>query len=199
MLFNSISYFVFLTISAVFIWVAPKDVRRLVVLAASLVFYGSWKLEFLMLIIFSAFIDYFFSIKISETTNVLKRKLFLSFSLATNIGLLVYFKYSYFLSENINSIMELMGSSGRGLDVGNIILPLGISFYTFLSISYTLDVYRGLFVPVRNFPLYLTYVMFWPHMIAGPILRAGELIPQLEENKYRPNIEALSNGIQKSY
>jgi D-alanyl-lipoteichoic acid acyltransferase DltB (MBOAT superfamily) len=171
--------------------------RKWIVLGASLFFYGSWKVEFLVLIIFSAFIDYFFSLQIYDSTSQIKRRLLLLCSLSINIGLLLYFKYAYFLAENINSILDLLGASGGGINVGEIILPLGISFYTFLSISYTIDVYRRLFVPIRNFPLYLTYVMFWPHMIAGPILRAGELLPQISHNTYRPSSHNLAKGFQK--
>ena len=98
--------------------------------------------------------------------------------LTANLGLLGYFKYTYFIVDNIRLIGGGLGENWT-LHPGTIILPLGISFYTFLSISYTLDVYRRPFKPVRNFALYLSYVMFWPHMIAGPILRAHELIPQL--------------------
>lgn len=197
MLFNSINYAVFLILSVTLTWVSPKEIRKWIVLAASLYFYGSWKIEFLLLIVFSAFIDYFFSISIFEETDQVKRKLLLFCSLSINIGLLIYFKYTYFLAENINSVLELIGASGKGIEVSKIILPLGISFYTFLSISYTIDVYRRLFAPVRNFPLYLTYVMFWPHMIAGPILRACELIPQLTENQFRPSVDGLTKGFQK--
>ena len=118
-------------------------------------------------------------------------------SLSINIGLLIYFKYAYFIAENINAVSGLMGGGGAGISIGNIILPLGISFYTFLSISYTIDIYRRLFVPIHSFPLYLTYVMFWPHMIAGPILRACELIPQLNANTFRPSAENVAKGLQK--
>lgn len=196
MLFNSLSYLLFLILSVILVWSAPQRVRKWIVLAASLIFYGSWKVEFLALIIFSAFVDYFFSIQIYECITSLKRRLLLLCSLSINIALLLYFKYAYFLTENVNSILDLMGANGH-ISVDKIILPLGISFYTFLSISYTIDVYRRLFVPVRSFPLYLTYVMFWPHMIAGPILRACELIPQITESTFRPSAENLAKGVQK--
>lgn len=197
MLFNTLSYIFFLMFSVALIWVAPANFRKWIVLGASLFFYGSWKIEFLLLIIFSAFVDYFFSIKIYESLDAIKRKLLLLCSLSINIGLLLYFKYAYFIAENINSILDVLGGNGNGISVGKIILPLGISFYTFLSISYTIDVYRRLFVPIRNFPLYLTYVMLWPHMIAGPILRACELIPQITHNSFRPSAENFTKGLQK--
>ncbi len=196
MLFNTVSYFAFLLIVLALLWTVPRDAKRWVVLTASLFFYGSWKIEFLALIVFSAFIDFFFARKIHESTLARTRFALLLSSLSINIGLLLYFKYAYFLAGNVNSILDLFGASSR-ITLGKIILPLGISFYTFLSISYTIDVYRKLYVPVKSFPLYLTYVMFWPHMIAGPILRACELLPQLTENLFRPSKENFVNGLQK--
>jgi len=197
MLFNSLGYLFFLVLSVVSAWAAPAFLRKWIVLAASLFFYGSWKVEFLLLIVFSAFVDYFFALRIYKSADHVRRKLLLLCSLSINIGLLIYFKYTFFLVENINSLFDLLGSSYTYITIGHIILPLGISFYTFLSISYTIDVYRNLFVPIRNFPLYLTYVLFWPHMIAGPILRACELIPQLSSNSFRPSPEDVTRGAHK--
>jgi D-alanyl-lipoteichoic acid acyltransferase DltB (MBOAT superfamily) len=143
-----------------------------------MLFYALWRWEFVFLITFSAFVDYYFSLKIYDESQPSRRKLWLVLSVGTNLSLLLYFKYAYFLTTNLSSVGSLFGQDWS-FSLGKIVLPLGISFYTFLSISYTLDVYRRLFIPIRDFPLYLTYVMFWPHMIAGPILRAHELIPQL--------------------
>jgi len=148
------------------------------VLVASLAFYGFWRIEFAFLITFSAFVDFYFSLKIHDEQRSRRRTLWLLLSLGINLGLLGYFKYAYFVAENIAALGGLLEKEWH-LSLGTIVLPLGISFYTFLSISYTLDVYRRQFVPIRDFWIYLTYVMFWPHMIAGPILRAKELIPQI--------------------
>lgn len=147
-------------------------------LLASIAFYGFWRIEFAFLIAFSAFVDFYFSLKIHDENRSGRRILWLFLSLGINLGLLGYFKYTYFVTENIAALGSLMGKEWY-FSPGTIVLPLGISFYTFLSISYTLDVYRRQFVPIRNFWTYLTYVMFWPHMIAGPILRAKELISQI--------------------
>lgn len=178
MLFNSLTYLAFLTLVVIAYWLLPGRWRMGLVLLASLFFYGFWRVEFLVLISFSAFIDYYFSLKIHDETRPYIRRLLLLTSLGINLGLLVYFKYTYFLVENVSSLGDLLGKDWH-FALPHIILPLGISFYTFLSISYTVDVYRGLFEPIRHFGVYLTYVMFWPHMIAGPILRAHELIPQI--------------------
>jgi len=195
MLFNTISYVVFLITVTIAYWLMPTNTRRWLVLAASLLFYALWRWEFVFLITFSAFVDYFFSIKIYDETRETRRKLWLILSLSTNLVLLLYFKYSYFLLGNVQQLGSLFGQDWH-FNIGRIILPLGISFYTFLSISYTVDVYRRLFTPIRNFTIYLSYVVFWPHMIAGPILRAHELIPQLTRVA-RFDAERFSSGMQK--
>ncbi len=195
MLFNSITYLLFLTVVVATYWLLPSHYRRWLLLAASLGFYGFWRVEFVFLIAFSAFVDYFVSLKIYDEKHPRRRKLWLLTSLSINIGLLAYFKYTYFIADNISILGKALGQDW-GFSPGNIILPLGISFYTFLSISYTLDVYRRLFDPIRNFWIYLTYVMFWPHMIAGPILRAHELIPQIVRMPH-VKLDNVTNGIKK--
>src|SRR5262249_19718570 len=124
------------------------------------------------------FVDFWLALRISREKRPRARAVWLLGSLATNLALLWYFKYAYFILGNVNAVGALFGQSWT-FDPGMIVLPLGISFYTFVSVSYTLDVYRGLSEPTRNYLVYLGYVMFWPHMIAGPIMRAHELIPQL--------------------
>ena len=180
MLFNTVSYLVFLVIAVAATWALPERWRVAFLLMASLLFYALWRIEFLLLIMFSAWVDYFFSLRIDATDVLRRRRFFLIASLSTNLALLIYFKYTYFIIDNVIAVGRLTGHEWK-FDPGTIVLPLGISFYTFLSISYTVDVYRKTFKPVRNFPVYLCYVMFWPHMIAGPILRAGELLPQLQK------------------
>lgn len=194
MFFNSVSYLFFLIFSVGAYWILPVKFRVWWVLLASLVFYGFWRIEFVFLVSFSAFIDYFFSLKIHASIHPTKRKLLLLTSLLSNIGLLVYFKYTYFILDNIALMGKIAGQNIR-FAPGNIILPLGISFYTFVSISYTIDVYRKLIDPEKNFGVYLTYVMFWPHMIAGPILRGHELITQLKR-KLHLNIDNIAYGIK---
>ena len=178
MLFNTVSYLAFLAAAVLLYWRLKLPARKWLLLAASFLFYGLWRVEFVPLIAFSAFIDYFFSLKIHGERHPGWRRAWLLLSLSTNLGLLAYFKYTYFLIDNMAGVAKVFGQDLH-FDVGTIILPLGISFYTFLSISYTLDIYRRVFEPIHDFGVYLTYVMFWPHMIAGPILRAHELIPQI--------------------
>ncbi len=178
MLFNTLSYVIFLIAAVPAYWALRPSLRSWLILAASLLFYALWRAEFVLLIVFSAFVDYYFSLKIHDEIHPTRRKLWLIISLTTNLALLAYFKYAYFALGNLAHVGALLNQDWR-FEPGTIILPLGISFYTFLSISYTVDVYRGFFMPIRNFGTYLNYVMFWPHMIAGPILRAHDLVPQL--------------------
>jgi D-alanyl-lipoteichoic acid acyltransferase DltB (MBOAT superfamily) len=195
MLFNSFSYIVFLMIAMGGYWALRGRFRMWLLLVASLIFYAMWRVEFVFLITFSALVDWFFSLLIYRENEGRRKRLWLICSLSVNLGLLAWFKYTHFLLDNLGAAGALFGQHWA-LDVGAIVLPLGISFYTFLSISYTLDVYRGFFVPERNFAVYLAYVTFWPHMIAGPILRAKELLPQLVES-HRFNADDLAEGIRK--
>lgn len=178
MFFNSLSYILFLCVAVTTYWLIPLRYGRWWLLLASIVFYGLWKIEFLGLIIFSAFVDYYVSLRIHDAKTHRGRKFWLIVSLVINLGLLLYFKYTCFIADNIAILGGLAGMDWR-IPLGTIILPLGISFYTFVSLSYTIDIYRRLLEPVRDFRVYLVYVMFWPHMIAGPILRGHELIAQL--------------------
>ena len=195
MLFNTLSYVVFLAVAVLAYWVLRPAWRGWLILAASLLFYALWRVEFALLIGFSAFVDYFFALKIHGEARRSRRRLWLVISLSTNLALLAYFKYTYFALGNLAGAGDVVGQNWR-FDPGTIILPLGISFYTFLSISYTVDVYRGFFTPIRNFANYLNYVMFWPHMIAGPILRAHDLIPQLVRTA-RFDSGEFSQGVRK--
>src|SRR5262245_35387125 len=142
MLFNSVSYLVFLTLAAAVFWLLPPPRRIWLLLAASIVFYGFWRPEFILLIVFSAYVDYVLAQKIGDEAQPGRRQFWLALSLATNLGLLGYFKYTYFVLGNVAALGGLLGRDWA-FDPGLIILPLGISFYTFLSISYTVDVYRG--------------------------------------------------------
>jgi D-alanyl-lipoteichoic acid acyltransferase DltB (MBOAT superfamily) len=193
-LFNTLSYLIFLLSCVIGYWLLPSGGRKWLVLTASLLFYAAWRVEFVLLISFSAFVDYYFSLRIHDSRSLILRRVWLILSLSINIGLLLYFKYAYFLADNFAGVGRLIGKDWA-VSVGHIVLPLGISFYTFLSISYTVDVFRRVFDPIRSFPVYLSYVMFWPHMIAGPILRAHELIPQIVD-EHRFHIDHITTGVR---
>ena len=181
MLFNSLGYLLFLLAGVGIHWLLPHRLRVYFICLASVTFYAMWRWEFSLLVVFSAVVDYVSAARIHAGARRGVRRAWLVTSLTVNLGLLVFFKYTYFIAENVSALASRLGlgaidPSGWGL---KIILPLGISFYTFQTISYTIDVYRGVTRPTRHFPTFLAYVMFWPQLIAGPILRAGEVIPLL--------------------
>ncbi len=181
MIFNSVTYLVFLSIVIPLYWLLPTKIRLWFIFLASLLFYGFWRAEFLILMLFSAGIDFFAAIAIDATPkeNIAKRRVLLALTMTLNLGLLFYFKYLYFVSENINYIWNSLGHVG-GIPLYRVLLPFGISFYTFETISYTIDVYRGILKPERKFINYALFVTFFPKLVAGPIQRASELIEQLK-------------------
>src|SRR3990167_5688429 len=135
MLFNSLTYCVFLTITLMLFWSLPKSPRLWLILLSSSLFYAFWRPEFLLVMLFSAATDYVSALRIEATNSALKRKLWLALSLTVNLGLLCYFKYLFFLADNAASVMHFFGWH-INTPTFNIILPLGISFYTFETISY---------------------------------------------------------------
>jgi D-alanyl-lipoteichoic acid acyltransferase DltB (MBOAT superfamily) len=144
---------------------------------SSLVFYGFWRVEFLPVMLLSVITDYIVAWKIHQVTERKIKKRFLLISLFINLGLLFYFKYLLFFADNTIGLMNFVGIEADPLLL-SIILPLGISFYTFQTISYTVDVYRGVIEPEKDFVIYGCYVTFFPQLVAGPILRAAEVIHQ---------------------
>ena len=181
MVFNSVTFLIFLIVVVSAYWLLKPQVKMWMLLIASFVFYGFWRWEFLGVMFVSALTDYFTALEIGKTApeNKKRRNWLLAITLIVNLGLLIFFKYLYFLTANINSAFELLGSSYQ-FPLYKIILPFGISFYTFETISYTLDVYRGLIKPEKKFIHYALFVTFFPKLVAGPIQRASELIDQLK-------------------
>jgi D-alanyl-lipoteichoic acid acyltransferase DltB (MBOAT superfamily) len=174
-LFNSLGYLLFLAVSVVTAALLPGRMRMRAIGVLSLLFYAMWRWEFTLLISVSALVDFLAALQIHRARSERARRGWLVFSLSTNLGLLVFFKYTTFLWQNVAT---LAGFVGLGFplpdEVGwSLLLPLGISFYTFVTISYTIDVYRRQFTPTNDFLLFLTYVMFWPHMIAVDLARTS--------------------------
>lgn len=178
MIFNSVTYLLFLALSVCLFWLLPKRSRLWMLFAASMTFYGFWRPEFLAVMLLSAATDYFVAQRIEAVEEITKRRLWLLASLAVNLGLLFYFKYLLFVVDNATIVLRFFGYEVQS-PVLNIVLPLGISFYTFQTISYTVDVYRRFIPAERDFVLYGCFVMFFPQLVAGPILRARELLHQL--------------------
>ncbi|XLS30757.1 MBOAT family O-acyltransferase [Flavobacteriaceae bacterium M23B6Z8] len=180
MLFNSIDFFIFLPIVFVLYWfVTAKNLRiqNALILVASYIFYGWWDWRFLSLIVFSTVIDYSIGIALTRTTKAQKRKLLLFTSVIVNLGFLGFFKYYNFFIESFTDAFTAFGYKIQPNTL-NIILPVGISFYTFQTLSYTIDVYREKLIPTKNFIAFGAFVSFFPQLVAGPIERATNLLPQ---------------------
>lgn len=195
MIFNSLTYLVFLTLLAPLVVFGPAPVRRAVLLFGSLIFYAFWRVDFTLLMLFSASVDYVGGLKIHATQDETVRKRWMVTCLVINFGLLAYFKYTYFIVGSAQSLAVMMGLP-FAINLPDIILPLGISFYTFHSVSYTMDVYRRQEEPIRDYGAYVTFVTFWPAMMAGPILRINQLVPQLQ-NYRRPQRSDVVRGLEE--
>ncbi|MEO8588009.1 MAG: MBOAT family O-acyltransferase [Flavobacteriales bacterium] len=179
MLFNSFAFLVFLPLVFVGYWWLFRTLRaqNVFIIAVSYLFYGWWDWRFTILLFLSSMSDYGFGLFINAQDEARKRKRALLLSLVFNLGILAFFKYFNFF---IDSTAELLRTLGMHPNLWSlrVILPVGISFYTFQSMSYTIEVYRRNFKPVRDPLAYLAFVSFFPHMIAGPIMRAVDLLPQ---------------------
>jgi alginate O-acetyltransferase complex protein AlgI len=176
MIFNSLTYLLLLFLVTIFYWLLNYRARLILIFVCSLIFYGFWKISFIPILLISVVIDWYVAQKIYRSQTKY-RLLFLFISLIANLGLLFYFKYLIFFVENSIGFANLLGAKIDPIAI-KIILPLGISFYTFQSISYTVDVYRGFIKPEKSFILFACYITFFPQLVAGPILRAKEFIPQ---------------------
>jgi len=185
MLFNSPEFLLFLPIVFGLYWfVVQKSLRaqNALILAASYFFYGWWDWRFLGLIALSTVVDYTVGLHIDKHTEERKRKLWLWVSLLANLGLLGYFKYTNFFIESWVDAWSALGITMH-VSTLQIILPIGISFYTFQTMSYALDIYRGQLNPTRNFLNFAAFVSFFPQLVAGPIERASRLLPQIESRR----------------
>jgi alginate O-acetyltransferase complex protein AlgI len=185
MLFNSIDFAIFLPIVFLIYWfVANKNLKfqNFLIVVASYVFYGWWDWRFLSLILFSTLVDYTIGRTLSKEENQTKRKILLWTSLLVNLGFLGFFKYYNFFLDNFISAFSFLGNpiNPQGL---NIILPVGISFYTFQTLSYTIDVYKKKLEPTKDFIAFTAFVSFFTQLVAGPIERATNLLPQFYKKR----------------
>jgi alginate O-acetyltransferase complex protein AlgI len=186
MLFNSIEFAVFLPVVFLLYWyITNKNLKAqngLLVLA-SYFFYGWWDWRFLSLIIFSSCVDYFIGLRFSKTNDKQKRKLLLLVSILVNLGFLGFFKYFNFFAESFADAYTLLGSHLEPTRL-KIILPVGISFYTFQTLSYTIDIYNRKLKPTRDIIAFFAFVSFFPQLVAGPIERATNFLPQFYRKRY---------------
>lgn len=180
MLFTQIEFIIFFGIVLVLLLVTGSNIiRKRLLLLASYYFYAYWDWRFLSLILISTLVDYFVGLGLVRTNRSNRRKLLLLTSLVCNLGILGFFKYFNFF---IQSMETVFGSFGFHHGTLHIILPIGISFYTFQTLSYTIDVYRGRLEPCRNVFDFALFVAFFPQLVAGPIVRASEFLPQLKSS-----------------
>ena len=185
MLFNSLDFAIFLPIVFLLYWfVAQKNLKlqNALIVVASYVFYGWWDWRFLSLIIFSTVVDYLIGQRLRTEDKQSKRKVLLWTSIIVNLGFLGFFKYYNFFLENFVDAFSLFGMQINANSL-NIILPVGISFYTFQTLSYTIDVYRKKLEPTKDFMAFSAFVCFFPQLVAGPIERATNLLPQFYKKR----------------
>ncbi|MGV9012077.1 MAG: MBOAT family O-acyltransferase [Flavobacteriales bacterium] len=181
MLFNSVDYLLFLPLVLVLYHLIPKGYRWVMLLVVSYYFYMCWKPFFAVFMLISTLVDYWAAMLMEDAKDQRTKRRYMAASLVVNLGLLFFFKYMNFFAYNTEA---LLGKFNVFYDspVLDIILPLGISFYTFQSLSYTFDVYKGKDKAERHFGYFALYVCYFPQLVAGPIERAGHLIPQLRNN-----------------
>lgn len=185
MLFNSLNFAIFLPIVFILYWFFTKNEikkQNFVLLVASYFFYGCWDYRFLFLLAFSTFLDYFTGIKIFNSSNTRERKIWLFISVFINLGLLGVFKYYNFFVESFGHLLEGFSLQPHFTTL-NVILPVGISFYTFHGLSYVFDIYYGKLTPTKNFVDYSLFVSFFPLLVAGPIERAHHFLPQIQSSR----------------
>lgn len=186
MLFNSIDFAIFLPIVFMLYWfVTNKNLKlqNLLIVISSYIFYGWWDWRFLSLILFSTILDYSIGISLSKQVNQNKRKMLLWISILMNLGFLGFFKYYNFFLANFMTAFSFFGTEINANSL-NIILPVGISFYTFQTLSYTIDVYKRQLETTKDFIAFSAFVSFFPQLVAGPIERATNLLPQFYTKRY---------------
>jgi alginate O-acetyltransferase complex protein AlgI len=195
--------FYFLPLALVLYYAAPRRLKHTVLTALSYVFYGWANPLFVVLLLGSTLIDYLAGLYIAHRTDQRARRLGLAVSLTSNLGLLGFFKYFNFGVDNLNAIAQATGWEALGVDAAiRVTLPLGISFYTFQSMSYTWDVYRGRTVAIRNFIDFACFVSMFPQLVAGPIIRFSEVADQLRSRthtvtKFARGVAFFSVGLAK--
>ncbi|EPR66229.1 MBOAT family O-acyltransferase [Cyclobacterium qasimii] len=185
MLFNSIDFAIFLPIVFILYWfVTDKNLKlqNFLIVVASYFFYGWWDWKFLSMILFSTIIDYSVGLKLGNEKDQTKRKVLLWISILVNLGFLGFFKYYNFFLENFSAAFSFFGTEIQTNSL-NIILPVGISFYTFQTLSYTIDVYKRKLEPTKDFLAFSAFVSFFPQLVAGPIERATHLLPQFHRKR----------------
>jgi alginate O-acetyltransferase complex protein AlgI len=193
MLFNSLSFAIFLPIVFLLYWFGTKGnlkLQNILLLVSSYYFYACWDWRFLFILVFSILLDYFTGIRIYNATNKRSKLFWLWLSIGINLGILIVFKYYNFFASSFADGLSMLGFKSN-LGTLQVILPIGISFYTFHGLSYVIDLYKGRIEPERNFINYSVFVSFFPLLVAGPIERATHLLPQIHKKRVFSEAKAI--------
>lgn len=194
MLFNSLEFLIFFPIVIFLYFITPHRFRWVLLLVASYYFYMCWRADYIILIILSTIIDYYAGMKMSAEPEKSKRKKYLALSLLSNLSILFFFKYFNFFNTSARDLFDFFNLSYE-VPMLNVLLPVGISFYTFQTMSYSIDVYNGKCQTTKNPGIFALYVSFFPQLVAGPIERSGNLLSQFyKEHKF--DTKRIANGLR---
>ncbi|MBL0339795.1 MAG: MBOAT family protein [Bacteroidetes bacterium] len=194
MVFNSFHLLIFLPLVTILFYLLPSRFRWMLLLVASFYFYMVWEPIYILLIIFSILVDFYTGVKMGNLATKQERKPYMALSIICNLGNLTLFKYLDFFTSSINQLFQSLNMEYM-LPLAHLILPLGISFYSFQAMSYTLDVYKGKSAPERHLGIFALYITFFPQLVAGPIERAKHLIDQFHFN-YKFNWNNITSGLR---
>jgi alginate O-acetyltransferase complex protein AlgI len=196
MLFNSFGFlFVFLPLAVVLYWLVPRGLPRVTyVVVASCVFYGLWDWRYIPLLLGTTLVDWVAGHAIARSATGGRRKVLLALAVVVNLGLLAYFKYRGFFVGSLDGLFRLLGAD-EPLPTLKVLLPVGVSFYTFAGISYVVDVYRGAIKPTRSVLHYLAWVTLFPYLMAGPIIRYGHVGEQMQRAQQRFKLGLIGTGL----
>ncbi len=194
MLFNSWQFGIFFPAVFIIYWLIPDKFRWVLLLISSLYFYMSWNAKYIILILFTTFISYIAGILLNKIENKPARKFILVFALISCLGVLFVFKYFNFAVQILDDIFKIFAIKLHPITL-NLLLPVGISFYTFQTLGYVIDVYKNKIEPEKNFGIYATFISFFPQLVAGPIERTNNLLPQIKSAK-KFNYEQTAYGIK---
>ena len=178
MLFNSLSFAVFLPVVFALYWIMPNRKRWLVLLLSSCYFYMCWSVKYILLILFTTFFSYICAIVLEKQKEQRKKRRVVVLELMISLGILFCFKYFNFVSNSISDVLSMFAIKMSSVEL-KLILPVGISFYTFQTLGYVIDVYRGEVKAERHFGRYAAFIAFFPQLVAGPIERTKNLMPQI--------------------
>lgn len=188
---SSLFLLYFLPVFLLLYYISPNKMKNYVALLASVVFYA-WGAPTFIFIVLGSIIADFYAVKLMHTSEGRTKKYLVSFSIALNIGMLLYFKYANFFVDNLNAIMESTG--GKPLEWVKVALPIGISFFSFQKMTYAVDVYRKVHAPLKKITDFALYILMFPQLIAGPIVRFNEIADQLEDRRYNETADNRLTG-----